>query len=91
MRSGTSLLEWNSLEATAMGKLLVLIGLALAALGLLMMIVQCARRSHRGSPLADIVEGFRWVNQTKIIRALLLLLGLVSLVGLIPSRASHQR
>jgi MFS family permease len=40
-----------------------------------------ARISQR-SPVEDIVEGFRWVNRTKIIRALLLLLGLVSLVAM---------
>ncbi len=51
-------------------------------IGLLMMRVQCARRSGSESPLADLVEGFRWVNHTKIIRALLLLLGLISLVGM---------
>src|ERR1700733_6445188 len=37
---------------------------------------------RKDSPIEDIVEGFRWVNQTKIIRALLLLIGLVSLVGM---------
>lgn len=51
-------------------------------IGLLMMRVQCVRRSNSSSPLADIVEGFRWVNGTKVIRALLLLLGLISLVGM---------
>jgi MFS family permease len=50
--------------------------------GLLMMRIECARRSKSDSPLADIVEGFRWVSQTGPIRALLLLLGLVSLVGM---------
>jgi len=50
--------------------------------GLLMMKVQCAPRANGGSPLADIVEGFRWVNRTRIIRTLLLLLGLISLVGM---------
>ena len=50
--------------------------------GLLMMNVQCQRRSSKNSPFADIVEGFRWVNGTKVIRALLLLIGLVSLVGM---------
>ena len=44
--------------------------------------VHCARRISKNSPLADIVEGFRWVNGTKVIRALLLLIGLVSLVGM---------
>jgi MFS family permease len=50
--------------------------------GLLMMKVP--RRSHRpsGSPLAHIIEGFRFVRETAPIRALLLLLGLVSLVAM---------
>lgn len=51
-------------------------------IGLLMMRVRCVPRSRSSSPLADIVEGFRWVNRTKIIRALLMLLGLISLVGM---------
>ena len=50
--------------------------------GLLMMSVRCEPRGSNNSPLADIVEGFRWVNRTKVIRALLLLIGLVSLVGM---------
>ena len=50
--------------------------------GLLLMNVHCVRRVSTGSPIEDIVEGFRWVSQTKIIRALLLLIGLVSLVGM---------
>ena len=50
--------------------------------GLLMMKIECATRSTSDSPLADIVEGFRWVSGTAPIRALLLLLGLVSLVGM---------
>ena len=50
--------------------------------GLLMMRVQS--RSHRpsGSPLAHIIEGFRFVRQTGPIRAILFLLGLVSLVAM---------
>jgi MFS family permease len=51
-------------------------------IGLLLMNVHCERRVSKNSPLADIVEGFRWVNGTKVIRALLLLIGLVSLVGM---------
>lgn len=51
-------------------------------IGLLMMNVQSPARSTEHSPLEDIVEGFRWVNQTRIIRMLLLLIGLVSLVGM---------
>ena len=52
-------------------------------LGLLMMRIDCPRR-HRSeaSPLEDIIEGFRFVRNTAPIRALLLLLGLVSLVGM---------
>ena len=50
--------------------------------GLLLMKVQCETRISKNSPLEDIVEGFRWVNGTKVIRALLLLIGLVSLVGM---------
>jgi MFS family permease len=51
-------------------------------IGLLMMRVHCPPRSTSPSPFADIVEGFRWVNNTKVIRTLLLLIGLVSLVGM---------
>jgi MFS family permease len=50
--------------------------------GLLLMKVHCAPRISKHSPVEDIVEGFRWVNQTRVIRALLLLIGLVSLVGM---------
>ena len=50
--------------------------------GLSLMHVHCAPRASRRSPIEDIIEGFRWVNHTKVIRALLLLLGLVSLVGM---------
>ena len=50
--------------------------------GLMLMHVRCAPRAGKGSPIADIVEGFRWVNHTRVIRALLLLLGLVSVVGM---------
>src|SRR5205823_4493791 len=51
-------------------------------------------RSTSDSPLGDIIEGFRWVSRTGPIRALLLLLGLVSLVGmpytvLMPIFADH--
>ncbi len=51
-------------------------------IGLFMMKVYCPPRSESSSPLADIIEGFQWVNSTKIIRALLILLGLISLVGM---------
>jgi MFS family permease len=50
--------------------------------GLSLMRVHCAPRASKHSPMEDIIEGFRWVNHTKVIRALLLLLGLVSLVGM---------
>jgi MFS family permease len=50
--------------------------------GLLMMKIECTRRSTSDSPVADIIEGFQWVSRTAPIRALLLLLGLVSLVGM---------
>jgi len=50
--------------------------------GLMLMRVNCARRFSSRSPFEDIAEGFRWVSGTKIIRALLLLLGLISLVGM---------
>ena len=61
--------------ANAISYIAVIVGLSL-------MNVHCARRVSTHSPIEDIVEGFRWVNQTKIIRALLLLIGLVSLVGM---------
>jgi len=51
-------------------------------IGLLLMNVHCPLRSNSNSHLADIVEGFRWANSVKVIRALLLLIGLVSLVGM---------
>ena len=50
--------------------------------GLMLMRVHSPARVSKHSPIEDIIEGFRWVNQTKIIRALLLLIGLVSLVGM---------
>jgi MFS family permease len=50
--------------------------------GLLLMHVHSPVRVSKHSPIEDIVEGFRWVNQTRIIRALLLLIGLVSLVAM---------
>jgi len=50
--------------------------------GLLFMNVNNRPRLTETSPLEDIAEGFRWVNSTKIIRALLLLIGLISLVGM---------
>jgi MFS family permease len=51
--------------------------------GLLMMRVQRpARRASAASPWAHIIEGFRFVRRTAPIRAILLLLGLVSLVAM---------
>jgi MFS family permease len=51
-------------------------------IGLLMMRVQSPARASNASPLENMMEGFRFVNRTAPIRALLLLLGLVSLVGM---------
>jgi MFS family permease len=51
-------------------------------IGLLLMHVHSPARMSEHSPIADIIEGFRWVNRTKIIRSLLILIGLVSLVGM---------
>jgi MFS family permease len=51
-------------------------------IGLLMMRVQIPLRAAMASPLEHMMEGFRFVNRTEPIRALLLLLGLVSLVGM---------
>ena len=50
--------------------------------GLSLMHVHCAPRASEHSPIEDIIEGFRWVNQTKVIRALLLLIGVMSLVAM---------
>ena len=52
-------------------------------IGLLLMNVHApARVSTKTSPWEHIVEGFRFVNQTAPIRALLILLGVVSMVGM---------
>jgi MFS family permease len=51
-------------------------------IGLLLMHVIRPVRAAMASPLEHMMEGFRFVNQTAPIRALLLLLGLVSLVGM---------
>ena len=51
-------------------------------IGLLMMRVQSRQRASMASPFEHVMEGFRFVNRTAPIRALLLLLGLVSLVGM---------
>src|SRR2546423_7400247 len=50
--------------------------------GLLMMTVQPRPRAASGSPLKHLVEGFRFARHTAPIRAILLLLGLVSLVAM---------
>jgi MFS family permease len=51
--------------------------------GLLMMkLTKRPRAARAGSALAQIVEGFRFVARTGPVRALLLLLGLVSLMGM---------
>lgn len=62
--------------------------------GLLMMRVHSPARALMASPLEHMMEGFRFVNRTAPIRALLLLLGVVSLVGmpyvvLMPIFADH--
>jgi MFS family permease len=51
-------------------------------IGLLLMRVHSPVRVAMASPLEHMMEGFRFVNRTAPIRALLLLLGLVSLVGM---------
>ena len=51
-------------------------------IGLLMMRVESPPRASNASPFEHMMEGFRFVNQTAPIRALLLLLGVVSLVGM---------
>ncbi len=50
--------------------------------GLMLMRVQHRPRRKTASPLAHLVEGFRFVRQTRPIRAILLLLGLISLVAM---------
>lgn len=56
----------------------------LAVIGglLLMQLPPWSKLEHPESPLEHMVEGFRFVRRAKPIRALLLLLGLVSLVGM---------
>jgi MFS family permease len=51
-------------------------------IGLLLMRVTSPARVLTASPFEHIMEGFRFVNRTAPIRALLMLLGLVSLVGM---------
>jgi MFS family permease len=50
--------------------------------GLLAMRIPPAERRPHGDAIAAIVEGFGFVTRTEIIRALLLLLGLVSIAGM---------
>jgi MFS family permease len=50
--------------------------------GLLLMNVHSPARASTGSPAADLMEGFRFVNDTAPIKALLLLLGVVSATGM---------
>jgi MFS family permease len=51
-------------------------------IGLLLMHITISQRSARtATPVEDVLEGFQFVRHTRPIRALLLLLGLVSLVG----------
>jgi len=51
-------------------------------IGLLLMRVNWQPQKPSGSPLENILEGFRYVRETQPIRVLLLLLGLVSVVGM---------
>jgi MFS family permease len=51
-------------------------------IGLIMMRVPPRQHRPQGSLVAHVIEGFRWVRQTTPILALLLLLGLVSLVAM---------
>ncbi len=51
-------------------------------IGLLLMKVSSPPRTISTSPLEHMMEGFHFVNRTAPIRALLLLLGIVSLVGM---------
>jgi len=62
--------------ANGVSYIAVIIGL------LLMRVPRPSRRVAAASPLAHIIEGFRFVRQTTPIRAILLLLGLVSLVAM---------
>jgi MFS family permease len=50
--------------------------------GLLLMRVEIKPRPQKGSVFAGIVEGFRYVGSTSPVRALMLLLGLISLMGM---------
>jgi MFS family permease len=51
--------------------------------GLLLMRVEARpREAHRASPLANVIEGFRFVLRNRAIHALLILLGVASLTGM---------
>jgi MFS family permease len=50
--------------------------------GLMMMRVNSPVRALGASPFEHVIEGFRFVNRTAPIRALLMLLGVVSMVGM---------
>jgi len=50
--------------------------------GLLLMKITFVMRERKGSTLANIAEGFKFVAKTPPVRGLLLLLGLVSLMGM---------
>jgi MFS family permease len=49
--------------------------------GLLMMTGASARQAPQGSPMQNIIEGFQFATRTAPVRALILLLGLISLTG----------
>jgi len=51
-------------------------------IGLLLMERTWQTKEASGSPIENVIEGFQYVRQTRPIRSLLLLLGLVSLVGM---------
>jgi MFS family permease len=68
--------EGRCFAANAISYIAVLIGL------LMMRVERPAALASAASPLAHIVEGFRFVRHTAPIRALLILLGIVSLVAM---------
>jgi MFS family permease len=49
--------------------------------GLLMMTGASVLQTHQGSPMTNIIEGFQFATRTAPVRALILLLGLISLTG----------
>ena len=62
--------------ANAVSYVAVIVGL------MMMQVRRPVQKPPSGSPLTHILEGFRFVRQTRPIRAILLLLGLVSLVAM---------